>query len=149
MAWLTLKRGLIIAVVLVLIPVAWAAWWLGSPLFIDKTVEEEFPLAFSAVVPEGMKRSEVEKVMETMAKVDSPREEPMGEVMAVAVALKKGEFRGVGHRGEGDVLGLRVAQPQQAQPDRRCEERGREGDNPPSGGEGRCLPRKLRARGDR
>jgi hypothetical protein len=101
MAWLTLKRGLIIAVVLVLIPVAWAAWWLGSPLFIDKTVEEEFPLAFSAVVPEGMKRSEVEKVMETMAKVDSPREEPMGEVMAVAVALKKGEFRGVGHRGEG------------------------------------------------
>lgn len=94
MAWLTLKRGLIIAVVLVLIPVAWAAWWLGSPLFIDKTVEEEFPLAFSAVVPEGMKRSEVEKVMETMAKVDSPREEPMGEVMAVTVALKKGEFRG-------------------------------------------------------
>ena len=70
-------------------------------MFIDKTVEEEFPLAFSAVVPEGMKRSEVENVMQTMAKVDSPKEEPMGKEMAVAVALKKGEFKGVGHTGEG------------------------------------------------
>ena len=101
MEWLSLKRGLIIAAVLVLIPVGWAAWWLGSPLFIDKTVEEEFPLAFSAVVPEGMKRSEVEKAMETMAKVDSPTEEAMSKEMAVAVVLKKGEFKGLGHSGEG------------------------------------------------
>jgi len=50
MEWLTLKHRMIIAVVVALIPVGWAAWWLGSPLFIDKTVEEEFPLTHSTIV---------------------------------------------------------------------------------------------------
>ena len=110
MRWLTLKRGLIIAAVIVLIPVGWAAWWLGSPLFIDKTVEEEFPLAHSAVVPKDMTRNEVEKTMETMAKVDSPMEEPMGNDMAVAVALKTGGFRDADsrHRGEGTATIYRL-----------------------------------------
>lgn len=29
--------------IIVAIPAAWLAWWLGSPLFIDKTVVEAFP----------------------------------------------------------------------------------------------------------
>ena len=72
-------------------------------LFIDKTVEEEFPMASSAVVPEGMTRAEAEKVMETMAKIDSPMEEPMEEEMAEAASLKSGAFRDGDsfHRGGG------------------------------------------------
>ena len=74
--------------------------WLGSPLFIDKTVEEEFPLAHSAIVPKDMTRGEVEKTMETMAKVDLPRQEPMGDDMAVSVALKTGDFRDADGSGQ-------------------------------------------------
>ena len=37
-----------------------AGWYLGSPLFIDKRVDEEFPFAITAVVPPEMTRSEVE-----------------------------------------------------------------------------------------
>ena len=42
-----MKRLLILIVVLVVIALA---WWLGSPLFIDKKVSEEFPISTS---PEG------------------------------------------------------------------------------------------------
>ena len=45
------KRTWIIIAVVVGIPVAGVAWWLGSPLLINKTVEEEFPFAYAAEVP--------------------------------------------------------------------------------------------------
>ena len=32
-----------IPVVAVAVPIIWVAWWLGSPLFIDKTVNEDLP----------------------------------------------------------------------------------------------------------
>ena len=107
---LNLKRGLIIVAVLALIPAGWLAWWLASPLFIDKTVEEEFPMASSAVVPAGMARADVEQAMETMAKFDFPMEEPMGEEMTAAVTLKTGSFRGGDsrHRGEGTATIYRL-----------------------------------------
>ena len=89
--------------VVVAIPVAAVAWWLGSPLFIDKTVEEEFPLAFAAVVPDGMTRKEVEDTMATMAKMDSEKKEPMTEGMAKAKVIKSGTFKDAdrAHKGEG------------------------------------------------
>lgn len=34
--------------VIILIPAIWLAWWLGSPLFLDKTVDEPFPVAAAA-----------------------------------------------------------------------------------------------------
>ena len=37
-----------------LIPIAWFAWWLLSPLFSDTIVEEDFPIPARAAVPEGM-----------------------------------------------------------------------------------------------
>ena len=41
------KRGLLTGGGIVIVAiVAVVAWWLISPLFIDKTVEEEFPFAF-------------------------------------------------------------------------------------------------------
>ena len=57
------------------------AYDLGSPLFINKTVEEEFPFAFSAAVPRGMAMEEVEDVMAVMAKVDMTVQEEMPESM--------------------------------------------------------------------
>ena len=49
------RSGRIVVVILVAlaIPGGGIAWWLGSPLFLDKTVEEDFPLAATAQV-EGM-----------------------------------------------------------------------------------------------
>ncbi len=65
-------RGrLIIAAVIVAIPVLALAWWLGSPLFINKTVDEEFPYSVGAVVPEGMTRAQVDQTMATMAMMDT------------------------------------------------------------------------------
>ena len=44
-----------------------------SPLFIDVTVEEEFPFALEAIVPDDTTREEVESAMKVMAKVDQER----------------------------------------------------------------------------
>ena len=46
------------------------AYDLGSPLFTNKTVEEEFPFAFPALVPPGMDREEVEQIMAGIAQMD-------------------------------------------------------------------------------
>ncbi len=59
------KKGriLVLAMLAALIPLAWLAWWLGSPLFISQTVDEEFPLTVNAFIPEGMTRAEAEQIM--------------------------------------------------------------------------------------
>lgn len=73
-------RGrLIIAAVVVAIPVLALAWWLGSPLFINKTVDEEFPYSVGAVVPEGMTRAQVDQTMATMAMMEEEVSEAMSE----------------------------------------------------------------------
>ena len=73
-------RGrLIVAAVIVAIPVLALAWWLGSPLFINKTVDEEFPYSVGAVVPEGMTRAQVDQTMETMAMMEEVVSEAMPE----------------------------------------------------------------------
>ena len=81
------------------------AWWLGSPLFLSKTVDEEFPLTVSATVPENMTRAEVEAVMEGMAMVDSPMSEAMMPGMASASVVKMGTFRDADrfHTGSGSA----------------------------------------------
>ena len=115
MQWLQ-RRGkrfwILTAVVAVAVisPVAVLVWWLGSPLFIDKTVEEEFPFAHAAVVPAGMKRGEVEDAMATLAKMDSRMEESMPKAMAQATAIKTGQFADADsrHRGEGTATIYRL-----------------------------------------
>ena len=52
-------------------------WYVVSPLFIDKRVDEELPFAVNAVVPHGMTRLGVESVMEGMAKIDQEMNEAM------------------------------------------------------------------------
>ena len=79
------------------------AWRLGSPLFLSKTVDEEFPLTVNATVPEGMTRAEVEAVMKGMAMVDAPVSEGMTPAMASATVVKTGSFQGADsfHKGSG------------------------------------------------
>ena len=47
----TKGRVVVAALVVAAIPLLWLAWWLGSPLFLDKTVIEEFPARFGRLGP--------------------------------------------------------------------------------------------------
>ena len=96
--------------ILAIIPVAWLAWWLLSPLWMDTEVSEEFPRAARAVIPEGMKPQDVEVQMGVAAATDAPTvEEAMPNMSAmtaseVASAVKAaGNFVGADsfHQGEG------------------------------------------------
>ena len=69
------------------------AWSLASPLFTNVTVEEEFPFALNATVPEGMEHDDVEMVMAGMAMVDDPF---MEEAMPSAVSITAGTMLGSG-----------------------------------------------------
>jgi hypothetical protein len=85
------------------VPLLIVGWWLGSPLFLDKTVNESFPLTATATVPADMTREEAEKIMADAAAVDdAPMDEAMPERMG-PVAVKRGEFRDADnfHRGTG------------------------------------------------
>lgn len=106
-----IRRRWVILGLALLIPAAGLGWWLGSPLFISRTVEEAFPMAGSAIVPPGMTRAEVEAVMAGMAKVELEMSEPMPEAMAGAQTLKRGEFRDADsfHRGSGQAVIYRLA----------------------------------------
>ena len=116
------KRLLIAIAVLVLIPILGIAWYLGSPLFTNKTVEEEFPFAFEAEVPANMEMKEVEMIMAGMAKVDSEVSEKMPDTMmdktagsgtaaVSAVKVKTGKFRDHDrfHQGSGSATIYRGA----------------------------------------
>lgn len=74
------RRWVIIGAVLVIIPVLALAWWLGSPLFIDRVVDEPFPRAAMAVVPDDMSMEQVEEMMEEAEAEDVMVEEPMPEM---------------------------------------------------------------------
>ena len=76
-----------VASVPVLAVTLWVGWSLGSPLFTNVTVEEEFPFALDAAVPEGMERTDVEEVLAGMAMVDDP---VMKEEMPRASAIDAG-----------------------------------------------------------
>ena len=64
-----------------LVVFGFVAYELGSPLFTNVTVEEEFPLAFQAIVPPDMDREEVEEVMASAAAVEKQVMEPMPTAM--------------------------------------------------------------------
>lgn len=91
------------------------AWYLGSPLFINKTVnepfpttaqtsEETFPMSKYAVVPEGMTQQQVEEVMMRASKANSAAAEPM-PLGTTPTVVARGTFVAVDsfHRGEGIV----------------------------------------------
>ena len=81
------RVGLISAPFLVL--TLWLGWSLGSPLFTNVTVEEEFPYAFTATVPETMEREDIEEAMSGIAELDDTVMEamPSGSTMALESAV--------------------------------------------------------------
>ena len=56
-----------------------AGWYFGSPLFTSKTVNEEFPFAFNAVVPSNMTRTTVEQTMAGMCRPSAMMEDNIKE----------------------------------------------------------------------
>ena len=95
--------------ILIIIPVAWLAWWLLSPLFITMEVHEEFPLAHRAVVPANMTMAEVEDVMAAAANLERPVDDAMPDSPSSAASQTQpqagltGQFRGADsfHKGSG------------------------------------------------
>ncbi|MCY4371045.1 MAG: DM13 domain-containing protein [bacterium] len=73
------RRSVQIAAVIVAIPVLVLAWWLVSPLFIDEVVDEPFPRAAMAIVPDNMTPEDVEQEMIDAEAVDTPAYEDMPE----------------------------------------------------------------------
>ena len=80
------RRPAAIICIPVLTVVGFVGYDLGSPLFINKTVNSEFPFAFTAIVPPDMSREQVEEVMAGMAMVDQVVQEAMPDLMTAAKA---------------------------------------------------------------
>ena len=72
----------------------WLGWSLGSPLFTNVTVDEEFPFAVNATVPAGMEREEVEEVLAGFSKVETEVMETMPAPASIdaSVALASNEM---------------------------------------------------------
>ena len=98
---------IVAALVIVGAPIA---WYLGSPLFISKTVSEEFPMSKGAEVPEGMTRQQVEETMMKASKQSATAAEPTPGGPTPATALLRGTFVGADnfHQGEGTATVYRV-----------------------------------------
>ena len=80
-------------------------WWLGSPLFLSRTVDEEFPLTADATVPDNMTRAEAEAVMKGMSIVEAPISEDMTSGMTGAMVVTMGSFGDADrfHKGRGSA----------------------------------------------
>ena len=100
---MTLKKTLIGAAVIVVIAGLALGWWLLSPLFLNTTVEEEFPFSATADMPVGMTQTEAENIMSGMAKMDMEEMEEMPDEMAEAEKIASGMFRDADsfHKGSG------------------------------------------------
>jgi hypothetical protein len=99
---------LILAAVIVLAPVA---WYLGSPLFINRTVNEAFPMSTGATVPDGMTRRQVEGEMQTAAAQTTTASEAM-PAAGEPKALARGAFQSADgiHKGTGTATAYQVGQ---------------------------------------
>ena len=102
---MTLKKTIILAVVVIGILALALAWWLLSPLFLNTTVEEEFPFSATADMPVGMTQTEAENVMSGIAKVNMEAMEDMPDEMAEAERVSSGSFRDADsfHKGSGSA----------------------------------------------
>ena len=92
------RVGLISAPFLVL--TLWLGWSLGSPLFTNVTVEEEFPYAFTATVPETMEREDIEQAMSGIAELDDTVMEAMPSASTMALESAVMEAMGMMEEAE-------------------------------------------------
>lgn len=104
------KKRILIFGGIVAIPVLALAWWLGSPLFLDDPIDEAFPMAANAVIPEDMTAEEVEAEMEEAARApDTEIRDDMPEE-STPTAVATGEFTGADgfHQGTGNATIYRL-----------------------------------------
>ena len=88
--------------IVAIVPIAWLAWWLLSPLWMDTEVSEEFPLAARAVVPEGMTMGEVEEVMAAAAGMGARSVSETMPEMTAATAQEEPQSRLAGQFQDAD-----------------------------------------------
>lgn len=103
------RRPVQIAAVVIAIPLLAFAWWLGSPLLFDTVVDEAFPRAAAAEIPDDMTAEEVEATMLEAEETDTSAEETMPEDEPVALAT--GSLMGADsfHQGSGDATVYELA----------------------------------------
>lgn len=85
-------------------------WLLASPLFLGRSVDEEFPFTVAAVIPSDMTRAEAEAKMKEAAAREARAEEAMPDGAGpTLVAL--GEFDEIDlvHKGQGKAEVFRLA----------------------------------------
>ena len=90
---------------IVLIPLLAIAWWLGSPLFLNQAVEEDFPFSQTATIPDSLTQQEAEQIMSGIAKIDMKAEDEMMTAMEAARVLKSGNLADADafHKGSGQI----------------------------------------------
>lgn len=96
------KKRLLLIGGIVAVPLIAVGVWLTAPLFFDKEVDEEFPLAATAEIPDDMTAEEVEAEMEdAAAEPDTEAEDDMME--GEPSVLLTGTFTGADdfHMGSG------------------------------------------------
>lgn len=102
------KKRLLIAAGILAVPLLALAWWLGSPLFIDSEVSEDFPSA--AAAPSTDTTIETTGTTEAMENEESTDDEEMADSTTTTstvpqgpVALASGEFvdADASHQGTG------------------------------------------------
>jgi hypothetical protein len=100
---------LILIVAAIVLPVA---WYLGSPLFLNRHVNDAFPMSSRATVPAGMTHQQVEDQMAQAAKVNRTMTEAMPSGVASPAALAHGAFTNGDsfHQGEGTATLYHVNQ---------------------------------------
>ena len=99
------KKVLMVSGAIVAILVLAVAWWLLSPLFINRTVVEEFPFSADAEMPAGLTQDQAESIMSGMAKINMESVEEMPSAMAEATVIAAGQFRDGDrfHKGSGEA----------------------------------------------
>lgn len=75
-----------IPAIVVAIPGLWLAWWLGSPLFLDKTVVESFPVVTTAA-PQTPPAPSAPPADTTPPAPDEPTAAPVDDPVAAATTV--------------------------------------------------------------
>lgn len=104
-----MKKVIFVLIVVIILALGWK---LGSPLFIDETVDEELPEEFNSVEEMDLESMSQEERMEMEKKMledadmeDVMVEEKMDEQMDTAQVAKEGDFKDADnfHKGSGEA----------------------------------------------
>ena len=106
------KRFWMTGALVAFIPAAALVWWLGSPLFINRTVNEELPIVASAVTAAEMTDAEAEGEMAAMA--DGEDEMAQAQTEGEMEAMAGGEDEMAHAQTEGEMGSMAEGEDQMA-----------------------------------